>query len=142
MSDPDAGRYFALDPELERGGEGRYVDLDDIREVEFVPGLVFRPLLGERGMVNWVRFDPHTEAPRHAHEEEQYTFVIEGEFEFDLDGDVRVMRPGMAAVIPPGVPHGARTRDQGCLEIDVFVPPRKALLEKLRADTDEPDPSA
>ena len=56
------------------------------------PGLEFRPVVGERFMVNFVRYEPHTEAPRHAHEEEQITFVIDGEFEFDLDGDVQTMR--------------------------------------------------
>jgi quercetin dioxygenase-like cupin family protein len=139
MSETDAAGYFALDPELEPGGEGRYIDLDDVASVEFVPGLEFRPVLGDRALVNWVRFEPHTEAPRHAHEEEQYTFVIEGEFEFDLDGDVRTMRPGMAAVIPPGVPHGARTGDSTCLEVDVFVPPRKVLLEMMRGRAEKPN---
>jgi len=133
MSTPDAGEYFTLDEKLERAGDGRYLELDGIDPVQFVPGLVFRPVLGDRTMVNWVHFDPNTEAPRHAHEEEQITFVVEGEFEFDLDGDVRVMRPGMVAVIPAGVPHGARTHDSSCLEIDVFVPPRKVLLETMRA---------
>ncbi|HEX6209021.1 MAG TPA: cupin domain-containing protein [Actinomycetota bacterium] len=128
----DADRYFTLDEDLQRAGEGRFLDLDGIEPAEFVPGLVFRPVLGDRVMVNWVHFDPNTEAPKHAHEEEQITFVVEGEFEFDLDGDVRVMKPGMVAVIPAGVPHGARTRDSSCLEIDVFVPPRKALLELTR----------
>lgn len=130
----DADRYFTLDEDLQRGGEGRYLDLDAIDPAEFVPGLVFRPVLGDRVMVNWVRFDPNTEAPKHAHEEEQITFVVEGEFEFDLDGDVRLMKPGMVAVIPAGVPHGARTTDSSCLEIDVFVPPRRALLELTRGD--------
>lgn len=129
----DAERYFTLDDALERAGEGRFHDLEAIEPVEFVPGLVFRPVLGDRVMVNWVHFDPHTEAPMHAHEEEQITFVVEGAFEFELDGDVRTMRSGMVAVIPPGVPHGARTHDSSCLEIDVFVPPRKALLETIRA---------
>jgi len=139
MSTPDADEYFTLDDSLERAGDGHYLELDGIDPVQFVPGLVFRPVLGDRTMVNWVHFDPNTEAPKHAHEEEQITFVVEGEFEFDLDGDVRVMRPGMVAVIPAGVPHGARTHDRSCLEIDVFVPPRKVLLETMRAAQADPD---
>ena len=132
MSGSDA--YFANDPNLERGGEGRYLDLAaDVVPVEFVPGLEFRPVLGERMLVNFVHYRPRTVAPVHAHEEEQVTFVIEGAFEFDLDGDVRLMRPGMAVHIPPGVPHGARTLESACYEIDVFSPPRKVLLEAMRA---------
>ncbi|HKC29064.1 MAG TPA: cupin domain-containing protein [Jatrophihabitans sp.] len=112
---------------------GRYVDVSRIERAEFVPGLHFQPVLGEQTMVNFVSFDEHTEAPHHVHEEEQIVIVLEGEFEFEIDGDVRVMRRGDVAVVPPWVPHGARTYDTTCLEIDVFNPPRKTLLDHARA---------
>lgn len=138
-----ANEYFARDPSLAASGEGRYVDLEnDVRPVEFVPGLQFRPVIGEQMLVNFVHYKPHTEAPPHAHEEEQVTFVVEGEFDFDLDGDVRTMRPGMAVHIPPGVPHGARTRDAGCYEIDVFSPPRRVLVEAVEAAANDEGPVA
>jgi len=79
---------------------------------------------------------PNTVAPLHTHEEEQITVVIEGELEFDLAGDLRNMRPGMAVVVPPWVPHGARTHDSSCLEIDIFHPPRRALLELTQASSE------
>src|SRR3954447_23766517 len=112
---------------------GRYVDVSAIPSVEFVPGLGFQPVLGERTMVNFMSFEPNTEAPTHVHEEEQIVIVLDGEFEFEIDGDVRVMRRGDVAVIPPWVPHGARTYDTTCLELDVFNPPRQTLLEHARA---------
>lgn len=108
---------------------GRFVDVASVPAVEFVPGLRFRPVLGERTMTNFVDFQPHTEAPRHVHEEEQIVIVLDGEFEFELDGEVRVMRKGDVAVVPSWVPHGARTRDSACTEVDVFNPPRRSLLE-------------
>lgn len=119
---------------------GRYVDVDALPPVEFVPGLVFRPVLGERTMTNFVRFAPHTEAPVHVHEEEQIVVVLDGEFEFELDGEVRTMHRGDVAVIPAWVPHGARTKDTTCYEVDVFNPPRRSLLEHARAQlaADEP----
>ena len=106
--------------------------------VEFVPGLEFRPVLGEKTMTNFVRFAPHTEAPLHVHEEEQIVVVLEGEFEFELDGDIRMMRPGDVAVVPSWVPHGARTKDTACYEVDVFNPPRRSLLAHAEASTDAP----
>ena len=133
MSGPDAGSYFGADPGLRPAGEGAYVALDALDVVEFVPGLEFRPLVGERMMVNFAHYAPNTEAPSHTHAEEQVTFVIDGEFEFDLDGDVRTMRRGMAVHVPPGVPHGARTLESTCFKVDVFAPPRKVLVEALRA---------
>jgi len=112
--------------------EGRFVDVSGIAPVELVPGLLFRPVLGEETMVNFVNFAPHTEAPRHAHSEEQIVIVLEGEFEFELDGQTRTMRRGDVAVIPSFVPHAARTGDGHCFEVDVFNPPRETLLEHAR----------
>jgi len=76
-------------------------------------------LLGQKAMTNFVSFAPGATAPRHVHEEEQIVVVLDGEFTFDLDGDVRVMRKGDVAVIPSWVPHGAWTTDTHCLEVDV-----------------------
>lgn len=131
----DADRYFAMDPKLGEGATGgAYVEVDkDVSALEFVPGLVFRPVVGSQLMASFVRYNPNTAAPVHTHEEEQITVVIEGELQFDLAGDLRIMGPGMAVVVPPGVPHGARTHDTSCFEIDIFHPPRRALLELAQA---------
>jgi quercetin dioxygenase-like cupin family protein len=107
------------------------VNWDGVDPIEIVSGLRFQPVLGNRVMVNFVSFEPNTEAPVHWHEEEQVSFVLDGEFEFELAGEKRVVKRGQAVVIPPNVPHGARTRDSSCLEVDVFSPPRKALLEAM-----------
>lgn len=112
--------------------KGRFVDVDAIEAVEMVPGLTFRPVLGDGSIVNVVHFDPHTEAPLHSHVEEQIVVVVEGEFDFTIDGATRTMRAGDMAVIPPWVPHGARTRDVACQELDVFTPPRATLVEHAR----------
>lgn len=125
--------HFSLDGAGVPEAVGRFVSVRDIEPVEFVPGLGFQPVLGEQTMVNVVSFDKHTEAPRHAHVEEQIVIVLEGEFEFDLDGEVRTMRPGDICVVPPWVPHGAHTEDTTCREIDVFNPPRQTLLDHARA---------
>jgi quercetin dioxygenase-like cupin family protein len=113
--------------------DGRFVEVDQIEPVEFVPGLMFQPVLGERTLVNFVSFQPHTEAPMHVHEEEQVVVVTDGEFEFTIGDETRTMRAGDVAVVPSWVPHGARTGDTTCKEIDMFAPPRATLLEHARA---------
>lgn len=136
----DAAAHFTTEALGPPAGAGRYVDVASIPAAEFVAGLAFRPVLGQRAMVNFVEFAPGVEAPRHVHEEEQIVIVLDGEFTFDLDGDVRVMSKGDVAVIPAWVPHGAWTTDSTCLEADVFCPPRKSLLElaaKQRAGAGE-----
>jgi quercetin dioxygenase-like cupin family protein len=128
-----AENHFTTEALGEPEGPGRYVNVDAITPVEFLPGLGFRPVLGIRAMTNFVSFEPGAKAPRHVHSEEQIVIVVEGEFFFDLDGDVRTMRKGDVAVIPAWVPHGAWTTDTSCLEIDVFAPPRESLLSLAAA---------
>ncbi|HSK16808.1 MAG TPA: cupin domain-containing protein [Gaiellaceae bacterium] len=134
----EAERYFAADAGEQGAGEGTWVTWDALDPLELVPGLGFQPVLGARLMANFVRFEPHTEAPLHWHEEEQISFVVDGEFEFEVAGEKRLLRRGQAVVIPPNVPHAARTFDTPCLEVDVFHPPRRGLLEALgRAGAEE-----
>lgn len=140
----DADSHFTTEAQGEPAGEGRYVNVDEITPVEFLPGLGFRPVLGQRAMTNFVSFAPGAEAPRHVHEEEQIVIVLDGEFVFDLDGDQRTMRKGDVAVIPAWVPHGAWTTDTHCLEVDVFCPPRQSLLRlaAAQASTSQDDATA
>jgi quercetin dioxygenase-like cupin family protein len=133
MTSASGEAHFSSEARGVPEGPGRFVTVSEIDPVEFVPGLQFRPVLGGKSLANFVSFAPHTVAPTHVHEEEQIVVVLEGEFEFELDGESRTMRPGDVAVIPPWVPHGARTLDSGCLELDVFTPPRKTLMEHVRA---------
>ena len=133
MSGSDTN-HFSLDDAGVPTGTGVFVDAEQIPPVEFVPGLRFRPTLGQNTLANVVTFEPHTEAPMHVHVEEQVVVVIDGEFEFTIDGNTRTMRRGDVAVIPPWVPHGAITGDIGCTEVDVFSPPRTTLLEHAKRD--------
>jgi quercetin dioxygenase-like cupin family protein len=129
----DAASHFTSEALGEPAGVGRYVNIDSLSPVEFVPGLGFRPVLGQRAMTNFVSFEPGAVAPKHVHEEEQIVIILDGEMVFDLDGDVRTMRKGDVAVIPAWVPHGAWTVDTHCEEVDVFCPPRQSLLQLAEA---------
>jgi len=131
-----ADQHFSEQASGEPTAAGRFVEVSKITPVTLLEGLEFRPVLGEQTMVNFVRFAPHTEAPRHTHHEEQIVVVLEGEFFFELDGEVRKMQPGDVAVVPSSVPHGAFTRDAACYEADVFNPPRETLLEHARNELD------
>jgi unsaturated pyranuronate lyase len=121
--------HFATETGGTPTADGRYVDVNAIEPFEILPGLEFRPVMGDRTLTNFVRFAPHTEAPMHTQEEEQIVLVIDGEFEFEIDGQVRLMRAGDVAVIPPWVRHGARTKDTPCSEVDFFTPPRSTMVD-------------
>jgi quercetin dioxygenase-like cupin family protein len=128
----DADQHFTTHADGTPTAPGRFVDVSLIDPVEFLPGLSFRPVLAERTMINFVSFEANTEAPMHVHEEEQIVLVLAGEFEFEIDGEVRTMHVGDVAVVPSWVPHGARTGATTCSEIDVFNPPRRSLVDHAR----------
>ncbi len=128
---PDADRYFAQQADARPQGEGAFVAWDAQDPIEILPGLRFQPILGDQLMANFVYFEPNVEAPVHWHDEEQISLVVEGEFEFEVGGQKQLVKRGQAVLIPPNVPHGARTFDSTCLEIDVFSPPRHGLLELM-----------
>jgi quercetin dioxygenase-like cupin family protein len=137
VTDSDAAAHFSTEALGEPAGPGRYVRVDTITPAQFVPGLDFRPVLGQRVMANFVHYEPGVEAPRHVHAEEQLVIVLDGELTFDLDGDVRVMRQGDVAVVPAWVPHAAWTTDGRCFEVDIFCPPRQSLLALAEAQQAE-----
>jgi quercetin dioxygenase-like cupin family protein len=113
---------------------GRFVVIDrDLPALAFAPGLLARALVGRNLLASFVSYEPYSQAPLHAHEEEQIFIVMDGEIELELDGVKQLMRPGDAALIPAFVPHAARTLDGAAYQIDVFSPPRKALLAMLEA---------
>jgi quercetin dioxygenase-like cupin family protein len=132
-----AESHFTTEPGGVPPGPGRFVNVDSIKPVEFLPGLGFRPVLGYNAMTNFVSFEPNTEAPKHVHSEEQIVIVLDGEFTFEIDGETRLMRKGDVAVVPAWVPHGAWTTDSTCLEVDVFAPPRQSLLKLAAAQTED-----
>jgi quercetin dioxygenase-like cupin family protein len=130
----DADSYFISEPAGTPAADGRFVRVSDVPTVTFMQGLDFQPILGEQVLVNHVHFAAQVEAPTHSHVEEQIVIMVEGELEFWIGDETRVMRQGDVAVIPAWVPHGGRTHDEPCLEIDIFCPPRRQLLEVLRPE--------
>jgi quercetin dioxygenase-like cupin family protein len=58
-------------------------------------------------MVRYV-YQPGSVFPLHDHAEEQITVVVSGEIEFTVAGETVTLGAGQTAVIPSGVPHGAR----------------------------------
>jgi quercetin dioxygenase-like cupin family protein len=106
----------------------RVVDLNAIERFELVPGILARAAVGEQCMVNFVEFERGGEAPMHSHAEEQLVLVIEGEVRMELDGNARVLRVGEVAVIPSWSPHSAIGESERAVTVEIFSPPRAALL--------------
>ena len=64
--------------------------------------------------------------PEHNHINEQLMHVIEGEFEFTIDGKKNICSKGSTFLIPSNVPHSGRALSK-CIIMDVFCPKREDL---------------
>jgi quercetin dioxygenase-like cupin family protein len=115
-----------------RAGDGRYSALDELPEVDAGNGVTLRPLSGQQLMLSHVTIAPHGQAAVHTHDEEQMGLVVSGTCEFSLDGVQRTLAAGDIYHAPAGVPHGATAGPDGCVIVDLFAPPRQALLDLMK----------
>jgi quercetin dioxygenase-like cupin family protein len=120
-------------PYFEESGEpsdapGRFVRVDDLDPLTPSAGLRFRPVTTDAVMTNFVSFDPGTPAPMHHHVEQQIAIVLAGELTFTVGEETRAMHAGDCVVIPPNVRHGGVAVPEGCQVLDVFAPPRAAIV--------------
>ena len=67
--------------------------------------------------------------PKHSHENEQISYVVNGALQFDIDGEEIIVREGEILVIPPNAVHGAVALED-TLDLDVFSPPRQDWLNQ------------
>jgi len=78
-----------------------------------------------------VKFAPGASAPRHSHPGEELVYVVEGEFEYQLDGRPPVIvKAGEVLFIPAGTPHAVRNVGSGAAaELATYLVERgKTLL--------------
>lgn len=110
----------------------RHVRWDELPR-EAVTGEISRRLVtGEQIMMAHVYLDEGSVVPRHAHENEQMTYILEGALRFSVgeegDADELVVRAGEVLHLPSGVPHEAEALED-TLDLDVFCPPRQDWLD-------------
>lgn len=94
---------------------------------DLVPGMHIRTFWGEQQLLSLVELDANTILPRHSHPHEQSTFVLEGELEFELGGEIRLVRAGELVIIPGGVEHFVTVGPMPTRVLDTFSPVREDL---------------
>jgi len=91
-----------------------------------------RLITGDRLMLAHVYLKKGCIVPRHAHENEQFTYILEGALRFLVgeNGEQEVVvRAGEVLHLPSHVPHEAHALED-TLDVDVFSPPRQDWLSK------------
>ena len=82
-----------------------------------------RLIHGAQSTLSFVDITKGHSLPEHSHPHEQVTYIVEGELEMTIGGEVMVLKKGMVNVIPPNVPHSA-VAHMDAKVIDFFSPAR------------------
>jgi mannose-6-phosphate isomerase-like protein (cupin superfamily) len=84
---------------------------------------------------NWIDPSGGEKPPPHSHPFDQLSFVLQGQMEFDIDGERFLLGPGECLAIPADAPHTARIMgDETVLNVDVFAPVRPDYLNLVTHD--------
>jgi quercetin dioxygenase-like cupin family protein len=105
---------------------------DDMPKEKVTDLLDRRLITGDRMMLAHVYLKKGCIVPRHQHDNEQLTYVLEGALHFWIgeDGSKEItIRAGEVLFIPSNVWHKAEALED-TLDVDVFSPPRADWLAK------------
>lgn len=105
---------------------------EDMPKERVTDSLDRRLITGERMMLAHVYVKKGCVVPQHSHENEQFTYILEGALHFWIgeDGSEEVtVRAGEVLVIPSNVLHKAEALED-TLDVDIFSPPRQDWLDK------------
>lgn len=116
---------------MDQSGAKRY-RWDDMPRERVSDTLDRRLITADRMMLAHVYLKKGAVVPRHFHENEQITYILEGALRFWLgedESEVVDVRAGEVLVIPPNVRHKAEALFD-TLDVDIFSPPRQDWLDK------------
>ncbi len=93
---------------------------------ELFPGAVARTFWGENILLSYLDLAPGAFVPPHSHPHEQAGIVLEGELEFTIGDETRIVKIGEIFIIPGGVEHSVKVGDAPARALDIFSPVREA----------------
>ena len=104
---------------------------EDVPKEDVSQGFARRLISGERLMLTHVYLDKGFVVPRHSHENEQLTWILEGVLRFWLgedESEVVDVAAGEVLHLPSNLPHKAEALED-TLDVDIFSPPRQDWLD-------------
>ena len=84
---------------------------------------------GENATLSQLLLKRGAGVPRHAHVNEQYSWVISGAIKFEFDNREIVVSAGEVLLIPANEPHSAVALED-TVDIDFFAPRREDWIRK------------
>ena len=104
---------------------------EDMAKEQLKPDLHRRLISAERMMLAHVYMEKGCIVPKHTHENEQLTYILEGVLRFwlgDDESEIVDVAAGEVLHIPSNLPHKAEALER-TLDVDIFCPPRQDWLE-------------
>jgi quercetin dioxygenase-like cupin family protein len=113
-------------------GECTFYRWDSMKKERVSDMLERRLITGDRMMLAHVYLKKGCIVPKHSHDNEQLTYILEGALKFwvgENEAEEITVRAGEVLLIPSRVPHKAEALEE-TLDVDVFSPPRQDWLDK------------
>jgi quercetin dioxygenase-like cupin family protein len=105
-----------------------FIDFSTQKKVKIWEGINAQMFHSRQITFAHVTLEKGADVMEHSHVHEQWTHVIEGEMQFEVAGEKKVLSPGMAAFIPSNAVHSAKALTN-CKVIDCFLPVREDFVE-------------
>lgn len=100
------------------------MNLNTLPSKELMPGYHGKMVHGNQLTWAFWTVEKGAVVPEHQHLHEQIMHVVEGNFEFTLDGETKICKPGDIVHIPSNLPHSGKAITP-CKLMDVFSPARE-----------------
>lgn len=101
-----------------------FINLEELAAREMIPGFSAKFIHTDSMTLSYWDIKKGATLPEHAHPHEQATNLLEGVFELTVDGEAKVLEPGMVATIAPNAKHSGKALTD-CRILDVFFPVRE-----------------
>ncbi len=100
----------------------------DLQTKQPLEGVRLKVISGDKTMMTIFEFEPNAVIPSHKHPHEQITYVVEGELEFTVEGETRILRKGEGAVISCNHEHSVKVLKSPAKAVDAWYPRREDYM--------------
>jgi quercetin dioxygenase-like cupin family protein len=90
-----------------------FIDTNSLNVIERLPGWFGRYFHSANMTIAHYDFKRGSSIHEHHHPQEEVYEVIEGELEMTIDGETRIVRAGIVAIVPGNVPHSVKALTDG-----------------------------
>ena len=105
-----------------------FKSLNNVQEIEIMPKIKVKFIHSTKMTLAYWEIEAGAVFPDHSHPHEQVATVLDGEFEFKVGNEKKIMKKGDVAVIGSNVSHSGIALTK-CYIVDVFSPVRGDYLE-------------